>query len=269
MLNLKWFYLIIALVISCQQDDLFVAPELIETGDKVIAPPAGFNSFYKKYLNANGIPVTGSEYVQDTALIRVRHIIINMLAKRPDVLAQMIFHKARMGIIAAEEETSDLPEYADVEDPVSFSKRGRGYGGTINEPFSSCAEENVMRVGKNDVTRADDWHGEDIMVHEFAHSIHLIGLINTIKNFDEKLQQNLNNAKSKGLWKNTYAETNIQEYFAECVQIWFEANLEGPELGDGLHNHINTRKELKDYDPNMYDLLKTIFYDTNWRPLPF
>ena len=59
------------------------------------------------------------------------------------------------------------------------------------------------------------------------------------------------------------------EYFAECVQSWYNTNLSGPESGDGVHNHIDTRAELKSYDPKAYQLLEAIFYDNNWQPDEF
>ena len=45
------------------------------------------------------------------------------------------------------------------------------------------------------------------------------------------------------LWKNTYAATNREEYWGEGVQSYFNTNI-GSALGDGVHNHVNTLKEL-------------------------
>jgi hypothetical protein len=236
-----------------------MAPQLIDTQDRVVAPPEGFDPFYKKYINADGIPIVGSSNVQDEAFVRARHTVINMLAKRPDVLAQMVFHRARLGIIADEEVTTDLPEYANVKDPKAFSERGRGYGGTLYEPFASCAEENIMRNAK-----LDQWHGHDILVHEFAHSIHLIGLITAVPGFQDRLDKTYANAQVNRLWKDTYAGTNDREYFAVCTQAWFHLNPDA--IGDGL---IDTREELRTYDPLMYELLKTVYYDNQWQPAPF
>ena len=64
------------------------------------------------------------------------------------------------------------------------------------------------------------------------------------------------------MWKNTYAETNIAEYFAEGVQSWFNVNAEMPHP-DGKHNWVNTREELKEYDPDLYNLLAEYFPATN------
>lgn len=48
------------------------------------------------------------------------------------------------------------------------------------------------------------------------------------------------------------------EYWAEGVQSYFSVNVERAYT-DSVHNGINTRKELKDYDPDMHDLIQSIF----------
>lgn len=264
--------LFISLCSCSEYEKDFKATNSKITGDNVCKPPDGFNSFYSKYLNANGIPILGSENVQDEALKRVRHTIINMLAKRPDVLCQMIMNNARVAIVADEEETSDLPEYADVDDKEYFNKRGRGYGGTLEEPLATVGEENVMRVGTNpssDISsRPDYWNGYDVIVHEFSHSIHLVGLRRTDKDFQDKLLRLYQKAKSNPMWMDQYALTNEEEYFAEASQRWFNAVEDLSNL-EGLKQAIYTREQLKIHDREMYDLLKTIYNDNNWKPLPF
>ena len=69
-------------------------------------------------------------------------------------------------------------------------------------------------------------------------------------------------ALAAGKWKDTYAATNIEEYWAEGVQDWFNVNAEVPKP-DGKHNQVNTRKELKAYDRGLYDILSEFFPATN------
>ena len=62
--------------------------------------------------------------------------------------------------------------------------------------------------------------------------------------------------------KPCYATKNRGEYFAEIVQAWFDTN----RTMDHDHNHIDTRGELKAYDPGAYAFLKKIFNEDNeWR----
>ena len=66
---------------------------------------------------------------------------------------------------------------------------------------------------------------------------------------------------SDGLFDNTYAASNHEEYWAEGVQAYFGINAEGPVGGDGVHNQIDTRAELQAYDPPLFDLIHGIFPD--------
>jgi hypothetical protein len=76
--------------------------------------------------------------------------------------------------------------------------------------------------------------------------------------FDSRLKAAYDKAMAAGLWKNKYAATNHHEYFAEGVQSWFDDNREN----DHDHNHVNTRKELIEYDPALAEFCKEIFGET-------
>src|SRR6185295_15706186 len=58
----------------------------------VVAPPSelGLDPYYKKYVNADGIPVVSSELVRDDALLLARDIVNYMLSKRADIRAVMV-----------------------------------------------------------------------------------------------------------------------------------------------------------------------------------
>ncbi len=68
-------------------------------------------------------------------------------------------------------------------------------------------------------------------------------------------------AMGKGLWKGKYAGTNRAEYWAEAVQSYFDDNRQP----DHDHNHVNTRKELFEYDPALAGLVEEVFGDHPWR----
>ena len=61
-----------------------------------------------------------------------------------------------------------------------------------------------------------------------------------------------------GLWAGTYAATNADEYWAEGVQSWFDLN-DPPGL---VHNEINKRAELEEYDPALASLIQEAFGDS-------
>jgi hypothetical protein len=262
------FIFCIFLLQSCQarlngqNKDLVATDEPVtETRNEITVPPAilKLDTFYKKYLDVSGIPIISSAKVPDEALYAVQNMVEKMISQRSDVLAKMIENKIRIGIMAKTEVTTDMPEYRDWNDPdksegIDWDTRGRGFGATTELPLMSCAEENLLCYGMG-----KDWYyNEDIFIHEFAHSIHGLGIRVIDTDIDEELQQALDNAIANGLWKNSYAGTNISEYFAEGVQDWFNVNAEA-DPSNGTHNEINTREELKNYDRGLYNIIKRYF----------
>ena len=223
----------------------------------VTAPPAEMklDAFYEKYTSAGGYPVVASGKVNDYALKESAYLIDLMLAKRPDLRKAMVANGSRMVVIGSTEFTTDIPEYNWLKPKLYWDKRARGLGGSETDPVCSCAEENMLAF------EGDPYSTENIMIHEFAHNIHLRGLKSIDPKFDEKLKACYDQALAKGLWKGTYAGSNDREYFAEGVQSWFDNNREN----DGIHNHVNTRAELEAYDPGLAAILKEIFGDTELR----
>ena len=104
----------------------------------------------------------------------------------------------------------------------------------------------------------DRYYGEDILVHEFSHGIDLTRARVKDPAWPARLSQIYQNAITKGRWTNTYAASNQNEYFAEGVQSFFDVNTEA-DPPNGIHNFVNTRAELKLYDPELYDLIREVF----------
>lgn len=235
--------------------------ELSPVHGQVTGIPEGRNipSFYKKYIETEGLYVTSSAQVSDEALLKACDIISLMLAKRPDVKAHMVKKCCHVMIIGKDEETCDLPEFAHIcncEDSIKYwNWRARGFGGAPEDEFSSsCGEENLLALPQ------DKYVGENILIHEFAHLIHTIGIADLEPDFNERLEALRQNAIRKGLWEKTYAVSNKEEYFAECVQSFFNCNRYA-EPANGVHNWVNRRTKLKAYDPDMYRLLQEYFYE--------
>lgn len=235
--------------------------ELCPVRGEVTGVPEGKNihSFYKKYIETEGLYVTSSERVSDEALLKACDIISLMLAKRPDVKAYMVGKGCHVMVIGKDEETCDIPEFAHIcnsPDSIAYwNWRARGFGGSPEDDFSaSCGEENLLALPQ------DKYTGENILIHEFAHVMHLVGIAGVEPDFNERLEALLQSAKEKGLWKGTYALSNKEEYFAECVQSFFNCNRYA-EPANGVHNAVNRRVKLKAYDPDMYKLLQEYFYE--------
>jgi hypothetical protein len=171
---------------------------------------------------------------------------------------------ARLCIIAYDEFTTDLPEFENIgnDSPEEnyqgvgrknwWDARARGTGGSATDSFCSCGEENLLGYP------GDPYEKENILIHEFAHCMHLRGLVNVDPTFDPRLKKIYQQAMDEGLWKDKYAATNHFEYFAEGVQSWLGDNRED----DHDHNHVNTRKELIEYDPRLAEICKEVFGNT-------
>lgn len=235
--------------------------ELCPVHGQVTGIPEGKNipSFYQKYIETEGLYVTSSGKVSDEALLKACDIISLMLAKRPDVKAHMVKKGCHVMVIGKDEETCDLPEFAHIcncEDSIKYwNWRARGFGGAPEDEFSSsCGEENLLALSQ------DKYVGENILIHEFAHLIHTVGIVGVEPDFNERLEALRQNAIRKGLWEKTYAVSNKEEYFAECVQSFFNCNRYA-EPANGVHNWVNRRTKLKTYDPDMYRLLQEYFYE--------
>lgn len=262
------FILLLSIAFSYCRLPSHVSSPLVSAGDKIsgldsiVTSVPGYlkyDTFYKKYINANGMPIVSSGKVPDRALFEARNIINTMLRKIPDVKNELIKNKVRVAVMALSELPTNIPEHRDLNSAfpeTNWDIRGRGYGATIERPATSCAEENLLCYSN------DLYYGENILVHEFAHSIHKLGLRYTDTSFERKLTDAYQHAKQTGLWRRTYAISNKEEYWAEGVQDWFNVNLYAIP-SNGIHNEIYTRAQLGMYDPELFKLISLYFYEDN------
>lgn len=219
--------------------------------------------FYKKYCSADGIPIVTSEHVPDAALRAAAEIVTEMLKPMPAVRERLQSVGLRIAIIGAQEKTSDIPEYKPVVQRYperDWDARTRGIASPSPAlPVTSGAEENILCYAN------DRYRGENILVHEFSHSIKILGLQAINPGFKLKVEDAYRNAQSNGLWARTYAIENPEEYWAEGVQSYFDTNLFS-DPPNGIHNAINTRAKLRGYDPQLFALIDDAFKSSNWRP---
>lgn len=215
--------------------------------------PHGLTQYYQKYTEAYGIPIVSSRQPPDDALKRACYVVRFMLADRYDVRNELYRRHGRVGVIGVNELTNGIPEHSYL--PSWWNTRARGLGATEHYPISTNSEENIMCHGYP----KDKWHTADILVHEFAHGIHLLGAKYAIKDFESRLQQIYNARKAeRNRWANTYAMTNHIEMFAEATESYFDVNAHA-DSPNGIHNSISTRVKLRSYDPQLYALVKEVF----------
>ena len=191
--------------------------ELIPSYLKAVIGPVpaslGVSPFYKKYVDAQGIPVISSEKVPDDALVVARDIVITMLSARPDLRKALIDRRWRTGVIAEVEMTADIPEYANRKrpgapagEPVTqldrdyHAWRSRGLGGNP----TTGAEENLLGYPG---TR---YFGEHIFVHEFSHAI-MGGAIRTV---DPAMFAEIHASYDKAMAAGKYVHPDGRKHYA-------------------------------------------------------
>ncbi|MBL7221700.1 MAG: ThuA domain-containing protein [Phycisphaerae bacterium] len=223
---------------------------------KIIPPPAAEierlrldKDFYKKYINTC-LPVISSGKVSDAALREASYLVGKILGGRAKIVKALNKTGTRIVVMAYNEFTTDIPVSRKMESGF-WDMRARGIcGGNM----VSCAEENLLSF------KGDPYYTESIFIHEFGHKIHN-GACMVDKTFDKRLREVYEAGRKKGLWKGTYAGSNYTELWAEAVQTWFNTNRQN----DSQHNHVNTRIELKEYDPALAKLVAEVLGDTPWR----
>lgn len=212
--------------------------------------------FYAKHIDVKGMPVVAAGVVDDAALQRTYTIVTRMLAGRPDVLQAMVKNRMYLIIIGKDQVYTDMPEYRNTRNPEYQNERVRGTGGRP----TSFGEENLLTLP---IDRYDD---ESIGVHEFCHTID--GALRSVDStWTRRRNTAFQNARARGLWEFAYTGSNPGEYWGEVCQTYFDTQ----RVNNWNHNFVGTREQLKDYDPEGYELARTAFNltpETDWRYTP-
>lgn len=226
---------------------------------------AGLDPFYTQVCWASGIPVVSSDGVDGRALQAAADIVVNMLASRPDLRDRLVSGRLRVGIIGVQQRAVDLPEYRDL--PTNFPETNwdsaRAYGATPRRPLLAVPEENLV------CSPADTYPGQSVLAHELGHTVLDMGVALQDGTFKGRVATAYKAARSNPVYAQTYALVNVDEYWAEGVQDFFDASRAayGPNGGgDGYDGPIASRDALRANDPVLYGLISSVFTETSWRP---
>mmetsp|Transcript_1490 Transcript_1490/g.3847 ORF Transcript_1490/g.3847 Transcript_1490/m.3847 type:complete len:414 (+) Transcript_1490:305-1546(+) len=210
------------------------------------------NPFYGKVVEVDGFVIASSAAVSDDALYEAALTFAKMTEGRPDLVTNLIKEGVHLAVIGKDEVLTDIPEYS-ILDSSSWDW-ARGVGATQWIPVTSCAEENLLCLDD------DAYRGENICIHETAHSLQGSGgklpLPRTIElNGSDDLDQALRALYTQAvevdkLWAGEYSATNHEEYWAEGVQSFYDAN---------IFTSANTRAELQSYDNGLYSIISRVF----------
>ncbi|HKP76988.1 MAG TPA: hypothetical protein VJT67_15765 [Longimicrobiaceae bacterium] len=253
-------------VTSSRAGDEFLANASVTTPvPDEIAERYGLDTrFYSKYVEAMGIPILGSAELSDAAMLEAGYLTVAMLQNAPDIAQRIVENHGRIAVMTYLERTQSIPEHAGL-DPATYG-RCRGVGGTMAIPVSSCGEEDLLDYD------SEPYWAENVFIHEFAHTVHLLGLGAA---FNADLVRIYNQSMAAERWQDAlaedgkripaYAARDEKEYWAEGVQSYFGCNCDHP---DPSHNGVNGREQLEAYDRDLYDLVRTTFGDNPWCYVP-
>jgi len=235
-------------------------------------------SFKKKYVTrgggissnnpGNAIEVAATQLVSEVGHQKGAAIVGRMLANiGDDVWNNMVRRRVRVGIFSRHEALSVYPEYQNLADTPSCRGKCTGscrrtctFDGRKWDTVAGAGGVRAAILESNILCdRYDPYRkGNNILAHEFIHSIHMNGLPSD-KN--SQLTSAFANAKRRKLWGlSSYAMATAYEYFAEAGGVWFGVNHNGSSGGmDRCSTEMGCRRHLKIRDPKLYALLHYTF----------
>ena len=247
--------------VPCQEGTAVVLNKNAETLDGSVKKAVSLLSakdFYKKFKLTNGLGIKGSSAIENESLDKAAAIIEKMISKRPDIRKKLIELNAEVVVIAKSENYCDMPEARDLKDKRTFDGRSFcdicGGGGVIGRPITTVCEDNLLK------TPNDPYHGtEDILTHEFAHTMHVMGMN---EGDQKKLTKLYEEAKNKKIFEKnadnelTYMMANEQEFFACLSAAWFGVhNPKSPSISPELVDRSSIKEKL----PAVYEFMKSIY----------
>ena len=221
------------------------------------------DDFYRRTCEQTGISIFAAEPVATGALEAAADRMAVMLAARPDIADAVASSIEHVAIIGRDQRITALPEFEalySTHPGTDWNRLGRSFPGTEEIPVMAGAEENLLCL------ESDRYEGEDMFVREFGWTMRRFGIAAVDPGLDRDIEGAYIRAIAADLWQNTIAEVNSDMYWAEGVQSFFDANNEEKDEKDQVHNQIDTRTELRAYDPFLYALLVEVFGESEWRP---
>ena len=217
-------------------------------------PYATYAPLMERVSTVGPLCVTGSARVPMSALHEAGRMLAVMLADRGDVGSTLRGVGALTGVFARTETVCDLPYFADLAGRTICDRAAGGLGGVPGRPATGCSEKNVLQQPDDPYGRGTRPNGENVCVHEVAHTIMNVGLSDGDR---ARIRARFAEPDTKTLWAGDYALENADEFFAEMAQAYFCANPEDPTYLH--HTGVNCAAELEEYDPATYELIHGIF----------
>lgn len=198
--------------------------------------------------------VTGDATVPKAALTAAGTLLGIMLRHRPDVVARLRAAGAFTVVSPRDKPICDLTYFEGTPANVCSEYGYGGAGGEQGHPITACDERNLLKEPDDPYQRGQSLYGQNICVHELAHTIMNVGLTGADVN---RIAERFLAAQKEGLWAGDYANTNAMEFWAVMSQFYFWA---GPNAPYSAFHHIaNGPQALQQYDPQTFALLDSIY----------
>lgn len=257
------------------------------------------DQFYSKYVLArswgsrvaDGIPVLGSKWAPDAALIKAAETIAEMLRqmdrKIPGLRRTMVQHGQRFAVWADTERRTDTCEYCksldshfDCKDHID-SRAGRdtsyhpevprceeGGGASSLSPTTYTEEYGIPYLGPSGSIRGL-YCGTNIVAHEFFHSIHEVAIRTIARPLYFRIEQAAAKAVREGIYTHHPGakDDGCNDDFASCVT--YEFIVKAQMVWNGFPSkraefRYQSRAEMKLKAPWLAQLLYEMFEDGTW-----
>lgn len=200
--------------------------------------PHTFPAVYTQRIDVKGITVVGSAKVSQQAFDAAR-TTIERLFEHNDLAGPLVDSGAYVIIVDKGQGILSLPEFSCLSREAAAGIISHACG------IADRADYPVATVNEADLTgdRRGPCQGLNILYHELGHLVQNWSLP-PADYFD--IKQYYAAALAAGKYKDQYAATNPNEYFAEATQNYF------------FHGELDGSKDrawLKKYDPDIYALL--------------
>lgn len=238
---------------------------------KKVYPVESENYYTQSYTSECGVVCESGDEVSEFSLKAAGALVDAMLANFDAALKKDFLEwDPKIAVYGPNENIYSVPENRyDRDMEILDVNQEEGHAGhRYNDVVTSISEANLLRSTEGDyVTKYPD---ENLLVYEFAH---------TLKTLIEYEQGDVVSTQGliplywsrmqAGMWANTRAAESTDEFFAYMTEIWFQVVPDAPDWNDGTYCPINTRAELKEYDPETYAFMEKLYGQPKTLPAPW
>lgn len=210
-----------------------------------------------------GVTVIAPPGTHSTAIDRCAEFIQQEVGKNVYAQHHLASARATIVIIPARTKMTDVAQFSSLKGQRTFDGRDwssvRGSGGTKAADGSfaiGVAEENLIAVKGVVSTYAANY---SIGMHEFAHAVESHGMTREQQARLRDLyarHQSADPGDAKDTFTDTYAASNVHEYFAQATNAFFGRNQGTDSRRQQYHNG---REWLRVHDPGMYAFLVEMY----------